>query len=164
MGAVVGRVLHRVRSGRWGATLQRTVIVLAASILIGVLAASASGLSAPTPSAAAFNWAPVHSGDFPDPDVLQYTGSDFLDGYYAFATQSTPPAGGHQINIQVSFSSDGVTWNSTGTDALPDSGLAPWAEPGDTWAPSVAVYQPPGNPPPAPVFVMYYTATERVDG
>ena len=122
-------------------------------------------------TAGAFSWAPVHSGDFPDPDVMQWPGgviggADYQAGYYAFATQSTPLDGGSQINIQVSFSSDGETWNTMGTDALPDSGLGSWAEPGNTWAPSVAFYQAPtqGGVTPPPVFVMYYTATERSTG
>jgi hypothetical protein len=128
-----------------------------AALLIGVVASTAAGLTAPT-TAGASSWAPVHSGDFPDPDILQWQG-----GYYAFATQSTPPAGGHQVNIQVSSSTDGETWNTMGTDALPDSGLGSWAKPGDTWAPSVAVSQAPASNgvTPPPVFVMYYTATER---
>ncbi len=128
--------------------------------MIGVFAASAAGLMPPS-AASASNWAPVHSGDFPDPDILQYQGD-----YYAFATQSTPPKGGVQINIQVSFSTDGETWNNSGADALPDSDLGSWAEPGDTWAPSVAVYQAPSSHgvTPPPVFVMYYTATERSTG
>ncbi len=122
-------------------------------------------------TAGAFSWAPVHSGDFPDPDVMQWPGgviggTNYPAGYYAFATQSTPLTGGRQINIQVSFSPDGETWNAMGTDALPDSGLGSWAEPGNTWAPSVAFYQAPtqGGVTPPPVFVMYYTATERSTG
>ena len=118
-----------------GGSFRRAVRSVAAALVIGVFAASAAGLMPPS-AASASNWAPVHSGDFPDPDILQYQGD-----YYAFATQSTPPRGGVQINIQVSFSTDGETWNNSGADALPDSDLGSWAVPGDTWAPSVAVFQ-----------------------
>ena len=80
---------------------------VAAALLIGVLAATAAGLMAPS-TAGASSWAPVHSGDFPDPDIIQWPGGviggPLPAGYYAFATQSTPPEGGSQINIQVSFS------------------------------------------------------------
>jgi hypothetical protein len=141
--AVIGRA----------ASLRGALHALAAVLVIGVFAAGAAGLMPPN-TASASNWAPVHSGDFPDPDVLQYQGD-----YYAFATQSTPPKGGVQINIQVSFSTDGETWTNSGADALPDGDLGSWAVPGDTWAPSVAVFQ---GPP--VVFVMYYTATERSTG
>ena len=70
--------------------------------------------------AGASNWAPVHSADFPDPDILQWQG-----GYYAFATQSTPPEGGHQVNIQVSFSTDGETWNTWGLMRCPTAASVP---------------------------------------
>ncbi len=61
--------------------------------------------------------------DFPDPFILT-AGSQ----YYAFATNSA--AG----NIQVIQSADLSHWTTVG-DALPH--LAPWAQPGATWAPSV---------------------------
>ena len=162
---------------RWVALLGPTgslragLHAVAAALLVGVVAATAAGLMAPS-AASASNWAPVHSGDFPDPDVVQWQGGilqgvTYPAGYYAFATQSTPPLGGQQVNIQVSYSADGVSWtNDVGQDALPDSSLGAWAKPGDTWAPSVAVYQAPpsGGVTPPPVFVMYYTATEPSTG
>ena len=156
----VGTGIRRLALSSRGGSLRGAIRALTAALVIGVFAASAAGLMPPS-AASASNWAPVHSGDFPDPDILQYQGD-----YYAFATQSTPPKGGVQINIQVSFSTDGETWNNSGADALPDSDLGSWAEPGDTWAPSVAVYQAPSSHgvTPPPVFVMYYTATERSTG
>jgi hypothetical protein len=104
-----------------------------------------------TPAAAA-NWSPVHPGDFPDPSILQYQGS-----YYAFATQSFAPVA-QTINIQVSTSSDGIHWTQTKIDALPT--LPPWAQKGDTWAPSVA-YETATSP---AQFVMYFAATAAVNG
>jgi hypothetical protein len=92
------------------------------------------------------SWAPVHAGDFPDPDVMLYDGT-----YYGFATQNFA-APDQTINIQESTSTDGVNWTSSTTDALPN--LPSWAEEGDTWAPSVA-YDAVDN-----LFVMYYTATQ----
>ncbi len=128
---------------------RRLTFSLFAAALIGTLGAAAAGLAAPTPAAAA-NWSPVHAGDFPDPSVLLWDGV-----YYAFATQSTAPAG-QEINVQVSTSTDGVTWIPTSLDALPQ--LGSWAEEGDTWAPSVA-YDSSDD-----TFVMYYTAPETSTG
>jgi hypothetical protein len=107
------------------------------------------GLAAVTaPAAGAANWSPVHAGDFPDPSILQWNGV-----YYGFATQNFAAAS-QTINIQVSTSSNGVSWSqSNGVDALPTVGS--WAKPGETWAPSVA------HDAGANDFVMYYTATER---
>ena len=112
--------------------------------LVAVLGTASFGiLTAPT--ASADNWAPVHTGDFPDPGILSYGGV-----YYAFATQNFASPS-QTINIQVSTSTDGVNWTELpGVDALPAVGS--WAVPGETWAPSVAFN---GNE-----FVMYYTATE----
>jgi hypothetical protein len=167
-----GRVWNRcaVLLGH-GGSLRGALHAVTAALLVGAFAATAAGLMPPS-AAGASNWAPVHSGDFPDPDIVQWSGGviqgvTYPAGYYAYATQSTPPKGGQQVNIQVSYSADGLDWsNNAAQDALPDSGLGTWAEPGDTWAPSVAVYQGPvahGVTPP-PVFVMYYTATERATG
>jgi hypothetical protein len=99
--------------------------------------------------AGADNWAPVHSGDFPDPNVMQYDGV-----YYAFSTQNFASAS-QTVNIQESTSTDGVHWSQTSADALPV--LGSWAEPGNTWAPSVA-FEGVNN---GDQFIMYYTATER---
>ncbi len=97
------------------------------------------------------NWAPANDGDFPDPSILLWGGV-----YYGFATQSFA-APSQTINIQVSTSSNGLSWNpQTGVDALPHVGT--WAQPGNTWAPSVA------HDAAANDFVMYYTATERSTG
>ena len=112
--------------------------------------ALASVTLATAPPAAAANWAPAQSGDFPDPSILSFGGE-----YYGFATQNFAPVG-QTINVQVSTSSDGVNWNRlTGWDALPN--LPSWAEKGDTWAPSVV--QGTNND-----FVMYYTATDAASG
>jgi hypothetical protein len=96
------------------------------------------------------NWSPVAPGDFPDPSIVSFEGTD-----YAFSTQSTPTQGQTQINIQEATSTDGVTWTRWATDALPTNDLGAWAKPGDTWAPSVAFN--------GSEFVMYYTATENRD-
>jgi hypothetical protein len=113
-------------------------------------AVSSVGLAAVTaPAAGAANWSPVHAGDFPDPSILQWNGV-----YYGFATQNFA-APSQTINIQVSTSLDAVNWTQTGIDALPT--LPPWAQKGETWAPSVAQNSD-GE------FVMYYTATETSTG
>ena len=115
--------------------------VSAVTVGVGITAVAA-------PPASADNWAPVHPGDFPDPSILHWNGI-----YYGFATQNFASAS-QTINIQVSTSSDGVNWTSNGTDALPTVGS--WAEPGETWAPSVAFN--------GAEFVMYYTATDIASG
>jgi hypothetical protein len=88
----------------------------------------------------------MHPGDFPDPSILHVPSQGI---YYAFATQNFASAG-QTINVQESTSTDGVNWTQTNVDALPNLGA--WAEPGNTWAPSV-VYN-------GSEYVMYYTATE----
>ncbi len=65
----------------------------------------------------------VHPFDFPDPDVIEADGT-----YYAFGTNG--PGG----TIQVLSSSDLADWQVQGS-AL--SEVAPWALPGQTWAPAV---------------------------
>ncbi len=117
------------------------VAVLAA--LVAAVGTLGLAVAAATP-AAADNWAPVHSGDFPDPDVMEYGGV-----YYGFSTQNFASAA-QTLNIQESVSTDGVNWSQTSADALPV--LPSWAKAGDTWAPSVAFN--------GSEFVMYYTATE----
>ena len=115
--------------------------VSAVTVGVGMTAVAA-------PPASADNWAPVHPGDFPDPSILYWNGV-----YYGFATQNFASAS-QTVNVQVSTSSDGVNWTSTSTDALPTVGS--WAEPGETWAPSVAFN--------GAEFVMYYTATDISSG
>jgi hypothetical protein len=122
----------------------------ALAALVVVIGAVASLALAAAPPASATNWAPVHAGDFPDPSVMDWSGV-----YYGFATQNFASPS-QTINIQVSTSTDGVTWNQTGIDALPTVGS--WAEPGNTWAPSVVRNNADND------FVMYYTATERQTG
>jgi hypothetical protein len=118
----------------------RALLAVPVSVL-GVLS-----LATTAPPAGADSWAPVHTGDFPDPSIL-YVPSQGT--YYAFATQSFAPLS-QTINIQESTSTDGVHWSETGVDALPRLGA--WAKPGDTWAPSVAFN--------GSEYVMYYAATE----
>jgi beta-xylosidase len=79
---------------------------------------------------------PVFGSDFPDPYIYDDHGT-----YVAYATNAYGP------NIQVVTSPDLHTW-SLHHDALPS--LPSWAEPGKTWAPSVAKA---GNG-----YVLYYTA------
>ncbi len=121
----------------------------AVSVACAALLAMFGSLSLAAPAAPAVpgNWSPASPGDFPDPSILSYGGT-----YYAFSTQNTPGRGQSQLNIQEATSSNGVSWAKTGQDALPSVGA--WAEPGETWAPSV-VYDGTEND-----FVMYYTATE----
>jgi hypothetical protein len=123
--------------------------LLAALIVLSGAVASIGIAAVAAPAAGAANWAPIHAGDFPDPSILQWDGS-----YYGFATQNFA-APSQTINVQVSTSSDGVHWTQlNGVDALPTVGS--WAEPGETWAPSVEYN--------GSKFVMYYTATEVWSG
>jgi hypothetical protein len=78
----------------------------------------------------------VYPFNFPDPDVVL-----FGQTYYAYATNSV--AG----NIQIISSTDLNHWVSVG-NALPS--LPGWAQPGDTWAPSVTSVN--------GTYLMYYTA------
>jgi hypothetical protein len=101
---------------------------------ISTIAAVASNCeSLETPGAGS----PVYPFDFPDPDVINVSGT-----YFAYGTNA---AGG---NIQIIESSDLVHWSLVG-DALP--GLPRWADPGATWAPGVLQLH--------GAFIMYY-ATE----
>jgi hypothetical protein len=129
-----------IRRARFGSFSRALIVVCAA--LLSVF--GSMGLVVSVAAAVSGNWAPVSTGDFPDPSVLNYNGN-----YYAFATQNTAtPA--QTINIQESWSTDGVNWTRLSSDALPNVGA--WAKPGNTWAPSVAFN--------GTKFVMYYTATE----
>jgi hypothetical protein len=108
-------------------------------------------LSPATPSSAQpVTWTPAHAGDFADPTVMVYAGI-----YYAFATQNFAPAT-TTINIQTSTSDNGTDWKASSVDAMPT--LPSWAEPGNTWAPSVAYDGIDQH------FVMYFTATQTSDG
>lgn len=84
----------------------------------------------------------MYPSDFPDPFVLLADGS-----YYAYATNA---AG---FNVQVMSSTDLTSWQHLG-DALP--ALPKWAQPGNTWAPSVL--------PRGDGFVLYYTARHPSSG
>jgi beta-xylosidase len=90
-------------------------------------------------SAEATDGNPVHDEDFPDPDVLEVDGT-----YYAYATNTATE------NVQVVSSTDLVSWEDTGADALPE--LPSWVIPGKTWAPEVTQIGP-------DQYVMYPTAT-----
>jgi hypothetical protein len=133
-------------------TLRPPLRPLLAALIVLVGAVASVGIATVgAPAAGAANWSPVHTGDFPDPSILQWGGV-----YYGFATQNFA-APSQTINIQVSTSSDGVHWNQVnGVDALPTVGS--WAKPGETWAPSVA-HDAADND-----FIMYYTATEISTG
>jgi len=67
---------------------------------------------------------PVFPYDFPDPDVIDVSGT-----YFAYGTNA---ASG---NVQILQSSNLTQWSLVG-DALPS--VAKWALPGYTWAPGVA--------------------------
>ena len=85
---------------------------------------------------------PVYPFDFPDPDVIDVSGT-----YYAYGTNA---AGG---NIQIIESADLSQWRTVG-DALPR--LASWASPGSTWAPGVTHR--------GRRFLLYYTALDASGG
>ena len=142
----IGIGLRRRGRGRRVLRLFRVAAILS----VGALAAGTVGVlssEAVAPQAASADWAPVHPGDFPDPSVMDYGGT-----YYGFATQNFASRA-NLVNVQVSTSTDGVTWTPSNGDALPN--LPSWAVEGDTWAPSVAFN--------GSEFVMYYTATEASD-
>lgn len=82
---------------------------------------------------------PVYDANFPDPAVLEVDGT-----YWAYATKNRVEA------MPVLRSRDLVHWEPTG-DGMPD--LAPWVEPGLSWAPEVAVVR--------ERYVAYYTAHDR---
>jgi glycosyl hydrolase family 43 len=131
-------------------SVTRAVLPLVAALFTFTTTVASVALAA-APPAAASSWAPVHAGDFPDPSILHWNGT-----YYGFSTQNFA-APSQTINIQVSTSPDGVQWTPlNGDDALPN--LPPWAQEGDTWAPSV-VHDATDNR-----FVMYYTATDSASG
>jgi hypothetical protein len=146
--------MRTMRTRSTGPTRRAALAALAAFVVvivvIGTVASAGIGIGiAAAPPAGATNWAPVHDSDFPDPDVLSFGGV-----YYGFATQNFA-APSQTINIQVSTSTNGTTWNPlSGWDALPH--LPSWAEEGDTWAPDVTFN--------GTTFVMYYTATEASTG
>jgi len=81
---------------------------------------------------------PVDRRDFPDPFVLPHSGV-----YLAFATNAGA------TNVQVMSSPDLARWRGE-ADALP--AVAPWAVPGNTWAPAVLARD--GS------HVLYYTVRE----
>jgi len=80
---------------------------------------------------------PVYAHDFPDPQAIR-VGHTF----YAYGTN------GDLGNVPTLRSSDLVHWRPVG-DAMPH--LAPWTDPGRTWAPEVLRVS-------AHRFVLYYTA------
>jgi hypothetical protein len=129
---------------------RRAVVIALAGLLLLLAATTALAVSRGSVAGAANQWAPVHAGDFPDPDVMIYN-----HAYYGFATQTFAPSG-LTINIQTSTSTNGTTWTASDVDALPN--LPSWALSGDTWAPSVA-YDAANQE-----FVMYYAATQASDG
>lgn len=92
---------------------------------------------------------PVYEGNFPDPFVLRVPDDATADArYYAYATN------GALGNVQVLASDDLRRWREVG-DGMP--ALAPWVEPGRTWAPEVL-------PLPDGRYALYYTARERSVG
>ena len=83
---------------------------------------------------------PVYGSNFPDPAVLEVDGT-----YWAYATKNQVEA------MPVLRSPDLVRWQAVG-DGMPD--LAPWVEPGLSWAPEVAKV--------GERYVAYYTAHDRL--
>ncbi len=146
--------LHRrhLHAGTWTLSVSTVTRPLLAALIVLIGAVASVGIATvAAPAAGAANWAPVHPGDFPDPSILYVGGV-----YYGFATQNFA-APSQTINIQVSTSANGVTWNQlNGLDALPTVGS--WAKKGETWAPSVAQNSTDND------FVMYYTAREASTG
>jgi beta-xylosidase len=116
--------------------------VAALTVVAGAATAAASQPRS-TPTPAPLTAGPVYTGDFPDPSVLVSGGRT-----YAYSTQS----GGE--NIQVIVSTNLLDWTAP-VDALPV--LPPWASPGYTWAPAVAV-DPSGG------YQLFYAALARTSG
>ncbi|MDP9350697.1 MAG: glycoside hydrolase family 43 protein [Chloroflexota bacterium] len=85
---------------------------------------------------------PVYESNFPDPHVLEVDGT-----YYAYATNDD------NGNVQTLQSKDLVNWTE-GPDAMPE--LAPWVNPGKTWAPEV-LRRKDGK------YILYYTADSAAD-
>jgi hypothetical protein len=83
---------------------------------------------------------PAYPFDFPDPDVVDVSGT-----YYAYGTNS---AGG---NIQIFRSTDLSHWKTVG-DALPKA--ASWASTGYTWAPGVLRHR--------RRYLLYYATDDRL--
>ena len=83
---------------------------------------------------------PAYPFDFPDPDVVDVSGT-----YYAYGTNS---AGG---NIQIIRSTDLSHWKTVG-DALPKA--ASWASTGYTWAPGVLRHR--------RRYLLYYATDDRL--
>ncbi len=98
-----------------------------------------SATSAATPGPGQFV-NPVYESNFPDPFVLRAGKT-----YYAYATN------GERGNVQMLTSPDLVNWEQA-PDAMPV--LAPWVEPGKTWAPEV-MRRKDGK------YILYYTAESR---
>ena len=99
-------------------------------------AASPTSAAVATPGPGQFA-NPVHAENFPDPFLLKAGKT-----YHAYATN------GEDGNVPTLTSTDLVTWTE-GADAMPE--LAPWVEPGKTWAPEV-LRRKDGK------YVLYYTA------
>ena len=116
---------------------------LLAAVLVPVLAVTAActgtdTAAQPTGSPAAGQFRnPVHSGNFPDPGVLNADGT-----WYAYGTNDA------RTNVPTLTSTDLVTWTPA-ADALPEPGS--WAARGNTWAPEV-IRSAAGD------FLLYYTA------
>lgn len=104
-------------------------------------AATGTGVVAQEPGEGEFA-NPVYESNFPDPHVIQVDGT-----YYAYATNDDD---GHVQTLQ---SKDLVNWTE-GPDAMPE--LAPWVNPGKTWAPEV-LQREDGK------YVLYYTADSAED-
>ena len=104
----------------------------AAIVSIGGVAGPCESLQGSNPGG------PAYPFDFPDPDVIDVSGT-----YFAYGTNS---AGG---NIQIIESSDLSHWKTVG-DALPKP--ASWASTGFTWAPGLLRHR--------RRFLLYYT-TDR---
>ena len=117
--------------------MTRLFAVAAVALLLTGCAAAAPDDTVEEPTTAPF----AIDADFPDPDVLK-VGNE----YHLYATN------GAGFNVQQAVSTDLVTWERGGTDALP--ALPPWAASGKTWAPEVAEAQD-GS------FLLYFTAASK---
>lgn len=105
---------------------------------------SPTAARSPTDSARGMFENPVIPVDFPDPHVVAFDGV-----YYAYATRA--PVGG--IHYQVATSANLVDWEVLG-DAMPQ--LPSWADPAQTWAPSVWET--------SAGYVMYFSAVRKDNG
>jgi len=123
------------------------VALLVSALLAGCSAggdgSSEGGTTDPSLGAAGTFTNPVYDADFPDPQVIKVGAT-----YWAYGTN------GALGNLPTLRSDDLVEWEEVG-DGMPQ--LAPWVQPGKTWAPEVMSLAPNR-------YLLYYTAAGARQG